>query len=65
MDSKSASADIYQKQGMGQRIGFGERPAVLVIDMQHDFCDPAARRDVRVPQPLSVEELVQYRLLKD
>jgi nicotinamidase-related amidase len=37
-----ASEDFYQKQGMGQRLGFGERPAVLVIDMQHDFCDPDA-----------------------
>ncbi len=34
--------DLYSQQGMGQRIGFGERPAVLVIDMQNDFCDPDA-----------------------
>lgn len=34
------SAQLYERQGMGQRIGFGQRPAVLVIDMQHDFCDP-------------------------
>jgi maleamate amidohydrolase len=27
---------------MGQRMGFGERPAVLLIDMQNDFCDPDA-----------------------
>jgi nicotinamidase-related amidase len=27
---------------MGNRIGFGERPAVMVIDMQHDFCDQDA-----------------------
>lgn len=33
---------IYDQQGLGQRIGFGRRPAVLVIDMQHDFCDPDA-----------------------
>lgn len=33
---------IYDQQGLGQRIGFGHRPAVLVIDMQHDFCDPDA-----------------------
>lgn len=36
------SARLYEQQGMGQRIGFGRRPAVLVIDMQHDFCDPRA-----------------------
>ena len=34
--------ELYRQQGMGQRIGFGHRPAVLVIDMQHDFCDPDA-----------------------
>lgn len=36
------SAQLYEQQGMGQRIGFGQRPAVLVIDMQHDFCDADA-----------------------
>ena len=36
------SASVYRRQGWGQRIGFGERPAVLVIDMQNDFCDPDA-----------------------
>ena len=38
-DTGADSAVVYQRQGMGQRIGFGEHPAVLVIDMQHDFCD--------------------------
>lgn len=33
---------VYARQGMGQRIGFGERPAVVLIDMQNDFCDPDA-----------------------
>jgi nicotinamidase-related amidase len=33
---------LYRTQGMGLRIPPGERPAVLVIDMQYDFCDPAA-----------------------
>jgi len=37
-----ASNVVYARQGMGQRIGFGERPAVLLIDMQNDFCDPDA-----------------------
>jgi maleamate amidohydrolase len=37
-----ASETLYRSQGMGQRIGFGEHPAVLIIDMQHDFCDPDA-----------------------
>jgi maleamate amidohydrolase len=33
---------LYDQQGLGRRIGFGQRPAAMVIDMQHDFCDPDA-----------------------
>ena len=33
---------LYREQGMGLRIPPGERPAVLVVDMQNDFCDPDA-----------------------
>lgn len=36
------SEQLYREQGLGQRMGFGEQPAVLVIDMQHNFCDPDA-----------------------
>jgi maleamate amidohydrolase len=42
VDEGKNSAALYEQQGMGRRIGFGQRPAVLVIDMQHDFCDPDA-----------------------
>jgi nicotinamidase-related amidase len=42
MLSDTASNVVYARQGMGQRIGFGEHPAVLLIDMQNDFCDPGA-----------------------
>ncbi len=31
----------YQEQGWGTtRVGFGERPALLIVDMQNDFVDP-------------------------
>jgi maleamate amidohydrolase len=33
---------VYERQGWGRRMGFGERPALLVIDMQNDFCDADA-----------------------
>lgn len=42
IDTTTNSSEVYSQQGMGQRIGFGDRPAVLIIDMQHDFCDPDA-----------------------
>lgn len=33
----------YKHPGMGGlKIGFGKRPALLVVDMQHDFVDPDA-----------------------
>lgn len=40
--SDDESNRVYAHQGMGQRLGFGKRPAVLLIDMQNDFCDPDA-----------------------
>jgi maleamate amidohydrolase len=33
---------LYREQGMGLRIPPGQRPAVLIIDMQNDFCDADA-----------------------
>jgi maleamate amidohydrolase len=33
---------LYREQGMGLHIPPGERPAVLIIDMQNDFCDADA-----------------------
>lgn len=32
--------DIYRKQQFGQRTGFGDRPALLVIDFVNGFHDP-------------------------
>ncbi len=32
--------EIYQKQGLGKRMGFGKRPAMLVIDFINGFNDP-------------------------
>jgi maleamate amidohydrolase len=41
-DAGTTVTEVYERQRMGQRIGFGKNPAVLVIDMQHDFCDQDA-----------------------
>lgn len=32
--------DVYEKQGFGKRMGFGKRPALLVIDFINAFNDP-------------------------
>ena len=31
---------VYDKQGFGNRVGFGNKPAVLVIDFINGFADP-------------------------
>jgi maleamate amidohydrolase len=37
-----STQSLYREQGMGLRIPPGARPAILVIDMQYDFCDAQA-----------------------
>jgi len=32
--------EIYSRSGIGGRVGIGERPAVLVVDLQNGFTDP-------------------------
>lgn len=36
----SDDLDIYEKQGFGNRMGFGKRPALLIIDFINAFNDP-------------------------
>jgi nicotinamidase-related amidase len=38
---REASA-IYARSGIGARVGFGSRPALLVVDLQYGFTDPAS-----------------------
>jgi maleamate amidohydrolase len=46
---------FYAQRGIGARTGFGERPAVLVIDMQVAFNDPAYK--VGADQTAAVEAI--------
>jgi nicotinamidase-related amidase len=36
-----SSEPFYTELGFGTRIGLGDRPALIVIDMSRAFCDPA------------------------
>jgi nicotinamidase-related amidase len=36
-----SARDIYSRSGIGTRVGVGDRPAVLVVDLQYGFTDPA------------------------
>jgi maleamate amidohydrolase len=33
---------IYSRSGIGGRVGLGQRPALLVVDLQYGFTDPAS-----------------------
>lgn len=32
---------VYERSGIGSRVGFGSRPALLIVDFQRGFTDPA------------------------
>lgn len=40
-DDMKETAEFYAERGIGNRIGFGHNPAILVIDMAVAFNDPA------------------------
>lgn len=37
------AADLYAQRGFQSRVGYGKRPAVIVVDFTVEWCDPAAR----------------------
>lgn len=41
MTSGKDDEDFFRQRGFGLKIGFGERPALLVVDMLKGFTDPA------------------------
>lgn len=45
--------ELYQRIGLGRSIGFGRRPAVLVIDLQRGFADPLYPTGCDIPQVIT------------
>lgn len=41
MSDARAAEEFYRSRGFGNRIGFGESPAVLVVDFVNGFTDPS------------------------
>lgn len=39
--SEHPETDIYRRQGMGNRAGFGQAPALIIVDFVEGFTDPA------------------------
>jgi nicotinamidase-related amidase len=40
MNEREDKRAIYERAGIGERLGYGERPAVLVVDLQIGFTAP-------------------------
>jgi maleamate amidohydrolase len=58
-----ATRKSYQEQGWGtERVGFGVRPALLIVDMQRDFVDPDAPATCA---PMAQQRLPDIRRLLD
>lgn len=43
---------FYTSRGLGSRVGFGQRPAVLVVDLVNGFTDPASPLGCDLTRPI-------------
>ncbi len=47
------SDDVYARQGFGQTIGLGERPALILVDFVAGFADPALFGGGNIPAAIA------------
>lgn len=48
-----SGADVYAKQGFGASSGFGEAPALLIVDFVNGFNDPTMFGGGNIPQAIA------------
>jgi maleamate amidohydrolase len=48
--------DVYKAQGFGNRSGFGDRPALLIVDFVNGFNDPALFGGGNIPAAIAATE---------
>jgi nicotinamidase-related amidase len=41
-DADATARVVYERSGIGDRVGYGTRPALLIVDLQNGFTDPAS-----------------------
>ena len=59
-DDQSATRKFYRERGLAGRVGFGERPALLVVDLSVGFTDPACALGANLDRQVeAVQMLVQ------
>lgn len=47
---------IYQRQNFGNRVGFGQRPALLIVDFVEGFTDPGKFGGFNIPDAIRATE---------
>jgi maleamate amidohydrolase len=63
-DSSDKTRSLYASRGLGARVGFGSKPAILVIDFINGFTDPTSPLggDLAAPLAATVEILVEAHI---
>ena len=54
---ESDAALIYKRSGIGTRVGFGSRPALLVVDFQNGFTNPHSKVGGDLTAPIALEQV--------
>lgn len=64
MNSYEETRQFYQQRGFAQRVGFGSRPAILVVDLIRGFTDPESplSADLQGPVDATVQILNAARV---
>ena len=44
------AAELYARSGIGTRVGYGRNPALVVVDLQNGFTDPASPCGSDIPE---------------
>ncbi len=63
MDDAKDTKEFYRKQGFGLRMGFGQRPALLIVDMQNDFVDRKAPTNCAAAAEAAIPHINRLREL--
>jgi maleamate amidohydrolase len=48
-----STAEVYRAQSFGRRVGWGSRPALLIVDFQVAFADPAIFGGYNIPAAIA------------
>jgi maleamate amidohydrolase len=65
-DTSMSELDIYRQQGFGHAVGFGRHPALVMIDFQIAFTDPAQYGGGNIADAVAAarELLAAFRAMK-